>query len=65
MKKEAEKKLNHLFERYPALEECRASIMTAAEMMIASYENGGRLRNFVLVWPQGETEYIAGQIRQK
>ena len=31
----------------------------------AAYENGGRLRNFVLVWPQGETEYIAGQIRQK
>ena len=43
MKNEAEKKLNHLFKRYPALEECRASIIAAAEMMIASYENGGRL----------------------
>lgn len=43
MKMEAEKKLNHLFDRYPALEECRESIVTAAEMMIASYEHGGRL----------------------
>lgn len=43
MKMEAEKKLKHLFDRYPALEECRESIVTAAEMMIASYEHGGRL----------------------
>lgn len=43
MKMKAEIKLNHLFERYPALEACRESIMAAAEMMIASYEHGGRL----------------------
>lgn len=32
----------------------------------AAYENGGRLRSFVLVSPDGsETEYLSAQIRQK
>ncbi len=36
----------------------------AGEVRIdAAYENGGRLRSFVLVWPNGETEYIAGRVR--
>lgn len=43
MKKTAEAKLNRLFERYPALESCRESIMKAVEIMIDSYANGGKL----------------------
>lgn len=43
MKKTAEAKLNRLFERYPALESCRKSVMEAAELMIKSYANGGKL----------------------
>lgn len=51
-----------LYERYPALESCREDIEKALQMMIETYENGGK----VLVCGNGgsasDSEHIVGEL---
>ncbi len=43
MKPESRKKIETLIERYPALSVCEDDIVKATELMIKSYENGGKI----------------------
>ena len=65
MKQETELALAGLFERHPALEQCRAEILAAFELMLAAYRGGGK----VLVCGNGgsaaDSEHIVGELLNK
>lgn len=57
--------LDELLVRYPSLEGCRSSILAALEMLIATYQSGGK----VLVCGNGgsasDAEHIVGELLKK
>ena len=62
MKDSTKKTLEVLFERYPALEACRADICEAAEMICAVYRAGGKLLLCGNGGSAADAEHIVGEL---
>ena len=62
MKETTKKTLDMLFERYPALELCRADILAAAEAICACYHAGGKLLLCGNGGSAADAEHIVGEL---
>ncbi len=62
MKDSTKKALDELFDRYPALEICRADIFAAAETICAAYRAGGKLLLCGNGGSAADAEHIVGEL---
>lgn len=62
MKPESRKKIETLIERYPALSVCEDDIVKATELMIKSYENGGKIMTCGNGGSAADAVHIVGEL---
>lgn len=62
MKSESRKKIETLIERYPALSVCEDDIVKATELMIKSYENGGKIMTCGNGGSAADAVHIVGEL---